>query len=196
MEPYFKDLIDVISKIGGLITVFVGIFLAWDQLRKRREQKEREIQKHELEAKAQFDLKERELQKRDFELKTQRAIFWLDLRKMFEKFDETHRMLRYGTWPFPYDQEIEQSNEELRKRLKKQLPELEAYMGLFEHCKHMMDDELIDLPTFKSIYGYRIKNIVGNKHVVNSKFNPKTRKGWKDFIDLAEKVGYNVPSKL
>ena len=194
MDPFLKDLIDAISKIGGLITVVVGVFMALHQMKRGREQKEREIQKNELESKARLEIKERELQKRDFETNTQRAIFWLELRKMFGKYDETHKRLRYGTWPYPYDQNLEFKDEEKEKILKEQLPELEAYMGLFEHCKFMIDDSLIDLPTFKSIYKYRINNIVVNKHVVGLKFkNPSVRKGWKDFIALAEILGVNVP---
>jgi hypothetical protein len=75
-----------------------------------------------------------------------------------------------------------------------ELPKVEAYMGLFEHCKAMLDNGLIDWETFKSIYNYRISNILNNEAIVSAKFkNPVVRKGWKDFIELAEAIHYEVP---
>lgn len=185
MDPFVKDLIDTISKIGGLVTIIVGIILAYHQLIKSRDQKERE------------------LEKRDREIKTQRAQFWLELRKMFGEHDEVHKMLRDGTWPRSLAASSSVSNAssmdtdssgDRKEPSTEQWAALESYMGLFEHCKAMIDDELIDLPTFSSIYRYRIGNILANQTIVKAKFLNKTlREGWKDFIALAEELKYKVP---
>lgn len=186
MDPVLKDLIDAISKIGGLVTVMVAVALAYHQISRSRDQKERE------------------LEKRDREIKNQRAQFWLELRKMFAEHDDVHRMLRYGTWPHSladsastasslFSTDIDSSNDREEPTLE-QWADLEAYMGLFEHCKAMLDDDLIDFPTFSSIYGYRVGNILANETIEKAKFrNKHARGGWKDFIALAEKLGYKVP---
>ena len=186
MDPVVKDLIDAITRIGGLVTVMVAVALAYRQVSKSRDQKERE------------------LEKRDREIKNLRARFWLELRKMFAEHDEVHRMLRYGTWPhsladsvptpsnvFSMDTEASDDREEPTLE---QWADLEAYMGLFEQCKAMLDDDLIDFPTFSSIYGYRIGDILENKTIEKGEFrNKQARGGWKNFIALAERLGYKVP---
>jgi hypothetical protein len=76
----------------------------------------------------------------------------------------------------------------------KDLPKVEAYMGLFEHCKAMLDDGLIDWSTFESIYAYRIDNILANPVIVREKLiNEKD--GWKVFIELVKRLGRNVPTQ-
>ena len=40
MDPFRKDLIDAASKIGGVIGVFVAIFVAYTQVRKNREERQ------------------------------------------------------------------------------------------------------------------------------------------------------------
>ena len=186
MDPFVKDLIDALIRIAGLITIIVAVALAYDQLSKGRDQKERE------------------LEKRGREIKNQRAQFWLELRKMFAEHDGVYRMLHYGTWPrsladsativsdvFPMDTDSSSDREDPSLE---QWADLEAYMDLFEQCKAMLDDDLIDFSTFSSIYGYRVGDILANKTITREEFrNKEARGGWKDFIALAEKLGYKVP---
>ena len=79
-------------------------------------------------------------------VRTNRAKFWLDLRSAFARHDEVHRKLRSGgSWtdgsgPATVDEYFQ----------------VEAYMGLFEHCEIMLDQKLIDEPTFTEIYRYRL----------------------------------------
>ena len=185
MDPFVKDLIDAIVKIGGLITVMVAVALAYQQVNKSRDQKERE------------------LEKRDRETKNQRARFWLELRELFAEHDDVHRMLRYGTWPQSLADSAStahnvlsmdsDSSDDREEPTLEQWADLEAYMGLFEQCKAMLDDDLIDLPTFSSIYGYRVGDILANKTIDREEFrNKQARGGWKNFIALAEKLGYKV----
>jgi hypothetical protein len=109
--------------------VIVGIFLAYNQIGKSRNQKERE------------------LKKRDREIKTQQAKFSLELRKMISQYDDVHRMLRDGNWPQKADtpstannvSSVDNDNLIDRERPStEQWAALEAYMGFFEHCKYML----------------------------------------------------------
>ena len=123
---------------------------------------------------------------------------------MFAEHDDVYRMLHYRTWPhsladsastasdvFSMDNDSSSDREEPSLE---QWADLEAYMDLFEHCKAMLDDDLIDFSTFSSIYGYRVGDILANKTIAKGEFrNKEARGGWKAFIALAEKLGYKVP---
>jgi len=101
--------------------------------------------------------------------KVSRAGFWLELRKMFAEHRDLHLKLRKKEWP---DKEGSCPGEE-------DWPALEAYMGLFEHCESMLDQGLIDWPTFKAIYGYRVENIIRNPWIVRHLYGYDTGDGLK-----------------
>jgi hypothetical protein len=93
--------------------------------------------------------------------KARRATFWLDLRKMFAIHDKVHRKVRPGgEWNKP-------GNEDDPARGTDDEADLIAYMGLFEHCEYMLEDELIDPGTFKKIYAYRLDLLLKNNRVKN-----------------------------
>ncbi len=172
MEPYIKDMIDVVSKIAGVLGLFVAILVAWYEIKKNRDQRSTENQK-------QRDQKERELKDIRLTTETNEARFWLDLRKIFSEHNEVHLNLRpNGEW---YKSETNPTAEEI--------PKIEAYMGLFEHCGIMLGKKLIDWKTFKKIYAYRVKNILKNPVVVREKLVRRFW-GWKDFIELVRELGY------
>ncbi len=111
------------------------------------------------------------------------AQFWLDLREMFaDKHQEIHLQLRNGLW----------SNDDASFPFEQDWARLEAYMGLFEHCEKMLEQRLLDAPTFESIYGYRLQRIVENPLIVREKLVGR-RWGWKDFIRLLERVENRLP---
>jgi hypothetical protein len=111
------------------------------------------------------------------------AQFWLDLREMFaDKHQEIHLKLRNGLW----------SNDDARFPSEPEWASLEAYMGLFEHCEKMLEQGLLDAPTFESIYGYRLERIVENPLIVREKLVGR-RWGWRDFIHLLERVENRLP---
>jgi hypothetical protein len=114
-------------------------------------------------------------------------MFWLELRKMFEdKHGDVHRkLMQGGEW---HGSDTVPSIEEM--------PRVIAYMGLFEHCKRMLDDGLIDWDTFEDIYAYRIDNLLSNKMIVRDQLNPELRAGggWKTFVALAERLGRKIPN--
>src|SRR5271168_2115417 len=114
--------------------------------------------------------------------RSNRARFWLDLRDRFAKHDDVHRRLRPGgLWtgggaPVTNDE----------------WAQLEAYMGLFEHCEIMLKQHLIDERTFEKIYGYRVKNIVANETIRKTKL-VQLRQGWQDFIELVDRLHIETP---
>ena len=115
--------------------------------------------------------------------KISRAQFWLELREMFAKHNDIHVKLRPGgEW---HKSKTSPSEGEM--------PKVEEYLGLFEHCKEMLDEKLIDWNTFKNIYAYRIDNILANPIIVREKLN-KQKDGWKIFLELVEKLGRRVPA--
>jgi hypothetical protein len=83
---------------------------------------------------------------------TNRARFWLDLRSAFAKHDDVHRNLRPGgKWA---DKAGPTTSDEYFQ--------IEAYMGLFEHCESLLSQRLIDEATPRDPW-YRLKNLVANK---------------------------------
>ena len=110
-------------------------------------------------------------------VRTNRAKFWLELRSAFVRHDEVHRKLRPGgEWSAsagPKDTE--------------EFAQIEAYMGLFEHCEIMLSQKLIDQVTFAEIYRYRLQNLVANDWVRIEKLCRRPD-GWTRFIALLKRV--------
>lgn len=113
--------------------------------------------------------------------KVHRAQFWLDLRERFSAFDDVHLKLRPGgAWSSVGSGPVE-TEEWIR---------VEAYMGLFEHCNIMLNDGLIDEKTFGKIYAYRLRNIVRNRIIVDSKLsNEERKKYWEEFAAMLDRFG-------
>lgn len=114
--------------------------------------------------------------------RTNRAKFWLELRSAFAKHDDVHRNLRPGgIW-----------EKDAGPNTPAEYAQVEAYMGLFEHCEIMLSQRLIDDKTFHEIYRYRLENLVANKWVREEKLWLRPA-GWMRFIALLERmnVKYN-----
>jgi hypothetical protein len=110
-------------------------------------------------------------------VRTNRAKFWLDLRSAFARHDEVHCKFRPGgRWS---DNSGPSTVEEYCQ--------VEAYMGLFEHCEIMLDQTLIDERTFTEIYRYRLFNLVGNDWVRVEKLC-KHPDGWKRMLALLRRL--------
>lgn len=111
--------------------------------------------------------------------KIERAKFWLDLRDRLAKFHDLHVALcPGGEWDG--DKGCPATNREWRQ--------LEAYMGLIEHCGRMIDDWLLDWETFEQIYGYRIRNIARNPYIAQEKLI-NAAAGWETFLRLTRRLG-------
>ena len=110
-------------------------------------------------------------------LRANRARFWLDLRDRFAKHDVVHRRLRPGgAWT---DGSGPATPEEWA--------EVEAYMGLFEHCEVMLQQRLIDQKTFRDIYAYRLSNLVANDAIRTEKL-VRRAEGWQRFLALLRRM--------
>ncbi len=115
--------------------------------------------------------------------RTNRARFWLELRDHFAKHDEVHRRLRPGgVWasgkgPANPDD----------------WANVEAYMGLFEHCEYMLDQRLIDESAFREIYAYRLRNIVANDIIRQQKLN-RLASEWQRLLALLKRMKIELSS--
>jgi hypothetical protein len=110
-------------------------------------------------------------------LRANRARFWLDLRDRFAKYDVVHRRLRPGgVW----------SNGS-GPATPEEWAEVEAYMGLFEHCEVMLQQGLIDEKTFRDIYAYRLNNLVANDTIRTEKLICRAE-GWKQLLALLKRM--------
>jgi hypothetical protein len=107
--------------------------------------------------------------------------FFLHLDEMFRHHESTHRRLLpdRGEWGKPSKGPDMSDNDAWR--------DVEAYMGLFERIKFLIDAGIMDKKTVDRFYGYRLANIIRNDVIRETKLeHPGTKKGWKDFIELAQ----------
>lgn len=109
--------------------------------------------------------------------------FWLELEKMFSRHDEVHINLRPGGIWAENDQGPQTALEWAK---------VEDYMGLFEHCEILIAKGLIDYETFKSIFSYRIYNILANREIVVGKL-VENHQNWTDFYHLLDRLDIQVP---
>lgn len=115
-------------------------------------------------------------------LQTNRARFWLDLRDRFAKHDAVHRRLRpEGDW----------TPKGAGPATREEWADLEAYLGLFEHCEVMLEQRLIDEETFREIYSYRLNNIVANESIRQEKLIVRAEY-WKRFLALLKRMGLKI----
>ena len=112
-----------------------------------------------------------------FTMRTNRAKFWLELRAAFAKHDDVHRKLRPGG---------EWANN-AGPREPEEYAQVEAYMGLFEHCEIMLSQNLVDEATFREIYRYRLQNLIANDWVRVEKVCRRAD-GWRRFINLLKRM--------
>ncbi|MBF2005716.1 MAG: hypothetical protein IGS49_09685 [Chlorogloeopsis fritschii C42_A2020_084] len=111
--------------------------------------------------------------------KLNRASLWLNLREMFDKYDDIYVKLRpEGAWHNGKDGHPKTVPEWMK---------VEAYMALFEDCKYMIDNNILDWHTFNNIYKYRIENILDNPHIVCEQLI-KRKAGWNKFLELVGKL--------
>ena len=112
--------------------------------------------------------------------KISKAGFWLEIEKMFNKFDELNLQLRpTGEW------------REKQSFSKEEWGLIEDYMGVFEHCELMMQDKVIDEDRFKKIFSYRIENLVSNESIVKHKLIEE-KDSWTTFIELLTRIGVSI----
>jgi hypothetical protein len=111
--------------------------------------------------------------------KIEEARFWLELREHFLVHNEVHLNLRNGG-KWANSQDGPQSVEEWAK--------VDAYLGQFELCELMLEQNLINKETFKTQYRYRLHNILQNQRIVDKL--EATAPSWKLFISLCASLGF------
>jgi hypothetical protein len=118
----------------------------------------------------------------DLTWRTSRARFWLDLRDQFAKHADVHNRLRpAGDW----------AGDKGGPATPKEWAQVEAYMGLFEHCEIMLYQKLIYESTFEEIYSYRLSNVVANTIIRREKLCERAS-GWKRFLELTQRMGIKI----
>jgi hypothetical protein len=117
-------------------------------------------------------------------LRVERGRFMLELERMIAVHDATHYRLRPGgDWAGP--------NAKAPQNLQ-EWAQLEDYMGFFEHCELLLKDRALDLPSFKSLFGFRVENIVANQSIVQTKL-VEEGKYWNEFRHLAKRLNLELP---
>lgn len=117
-----------------------------------------------------------------FQLRRSLAVeggrFMLEVERMLAEHNGTHRRLRpggdwCGTGKGPETAE--------------EWDQVEEYMGLFEHCELLIKAGVLDLRRFKSLFGYRIENILANQTIVCQKLICEGKR-WSDFVSLTKRL--------
>lgn len=103
--------------------------------------------------------------------------FLLHLDELFRDHKEVHRNLRpAGKWG--ENKGAPATNEEWES--------VDAYMGLFERIKILINGDIIDVGIFNQLYGYRVQNIVQNDIIRQSKLESNEAGRWKNFVALCK----------
>ncbi|MCZ2278338.1 MAG: hypothetical protein LC117_10460 [Bacteroidia bacterium] len=103
--------------------------------------------------------------------------FLIELRNMFPMHNEVHFKLRpMGEWQTG---KIPKDNETWAK--------IDAYLGLFELCEILIQNETLTETHFIDQYKYRLENILRNKQIRTEKLvNEKPY--WKTLLQLKERM--------
>ena len=110
--------------------------------------------------------------------KTNESAFLLTLEDQFRHHWNVHLALRGGDWSGA--EQGPESNEEWAR--------VESYMGLFERLNILNRNEVLSLQYIEQFYGYRLRNVWANEIIRVEKLC-KRASGWRDFIELSDKLG-------
>lgn len=112
--------------------------------------------------------------------KISQGQFMLELEKMIELHDEVHLKLRNGDWSVPNAGPDEDDLEAWAA--------VEDYMGLFEHCELLMRNGSLSPDDFKSLFGYRVLNLIFNDVIMDAKLKSDEREDWELFLGLIDRL--------
>ncbi len=109
--------------------------------------------------------------------KIEQGNFLIELRKMFATHNEVHFKLRNGgVWtnnPIPDDPD--------------EWAKIDSYLGLFELCEILMQNNSLSVEHFSSQYQYRLENIIANDQIVLNKLRNE-RAYWETLLRLLARV--------
>jgi hypothetical protein len=122
---------------------------------------------------------------------SKKGTFWLELEKMFQRYDGIYKHLRFqgGDW-FCSDEHGPNTPAYTSTPMPTRVDEVASlcdYLGLFEHCYFLIKQKSIDLRTFESIYKTRIMGILSNGIIRNEELKDINK--WSDFYELLKKIG-------
>ncbi|BCB75446.1 hypothetical protein GCM10022251_29260 [Phytohabitans flavus] len=115
---------------------------------------------------------------------TNTALFWLNLRSMFDGHEDVHRSLQTDMSWRDVDRDVSDA----------EAIAIVAYMGMFELVYKMLKRKLIDWSTFKDVFGYRVLLIMNSPVIVKSTLVDNGR-WWLTFRQLATDLGHQVPDR-
>jgi hypothetical protein len=117
------------------------------------------------------------------------AQFGVLLRQAFTSHNETYVNFRPGgIWNASSDLPAPGAVADFAK--------IESYMGLFEYCDQLLEEEFLDFDAFVRGYRYRVANLLTNGWVVSKKLI-ELRRFWLGFINLCYRLGVtNIPSGI
>ena len=110
--------------------------------------------------------------------KISKGQFLLELEKMAYTHNEVHLNLRPGgKW----------SSGKITSDTPEEWAKIDDYMGFFEHCELLMQDKSLSEKNFKSIFEYRVRNILDNDDIVQAKLIDE-KEHWEDFLKLQSRL--------
>jgi|GEM_PF-3426036 len=110
--------------------------------------------------------------------KTAQIQIFLEFDKRLTEFNKVHIALR-GAEP---DKTI--SDEDW--------PDIDGYMGAFERLYLLLRDGVINRRDAKSLYGYRLENIVNNKEIRQAKLRNE-EESWYYFSEVCKTLEIDIP---
>jgi hypothetical protein len=115
-----------------------------------------------------------------------RATFSVNLRQAFDSHREVHTKLRpSGPWNGSKTEPSDPTD----------FAKVELYMGLFELCDELLEQQLVQENIFLAQYMYRLNNLLSNSFVTNAKLT-EHRRGWLHFINLCYRLGAEMPPNI
>ena len=110
--------------------------------------------------------------------KVSEGQFLLEIEKMAYTHDEVHLNLRPGgKW----------SSGKITSATQAEWAKIDDYMGFFEHCELLMQDKSLSEKNFRSIFEYRVHNILDNNNIVQAKLVDE-KEHWKVFLELQSRL--------
>lgn len=120
-----------------------------------------------------------------------RAQFWVMVRGVMANYDDVHANLRPGgIWGVQKGETYSLRG----PKIPDEWARVELYMGMFEYCETLIARRLLEKEDFRKAYRYRLKNLVQNAVIVETKLHT-FKNDWKDFWNLCDRLDVHIPSR-
>jgi hypothetical protein len=123
--------------------------------------------------------------------KIARAQFFATVRGLMADYDDVHVKFRPGgDWARVKPQSYAHTGPDKPHEWAR----VELYMGLFEFCERLLKRRLMERDDFDRLFLYRLRNVMVNAVVVETKLLSSLKDDWTDFLNLCDRCGVRVPS--